>query len=669
MSPPTTAEQLLELLNKSGLLDPQRLQEYARERRAAGTLPAAPEELADVLVADGLLTRFQAKQLLCGRHRNFILSGKYKILQPLGAGGMGQVFLCEHAIMHRRVALKLLPSGQAEDPSAVERFHREVRAVARLRHPNIVTAHDADRDGDLHFLVMEYIDGLTLDRLVKEEGPLAPAQAADYVRQAALGLQHAHEHGLVHRDIKPSNILVDREGTVKILDLGLARFFHDEADDLSRRHEQSPLGTTDYMAPEQALDSHTADGRADVYSLGATLYFLLAGHGPFRGGTLAEKVVWLQTRQPRPIRELRPDVPAELAAVLERMMAKEPGQRFQTPAEVAAALAPWAQTGTPPPRLPPAPVLPPGDTLPVDAAATLPTPTVPPARRPGGGSGRVWVVAAGLAAVLAAGAAVAFALHHWGKPDGPGEGRPGPAATPPPRLRLLVPAYFYPGGEGLAEWRRLLKAPDAAAVVIIVNPDSGPGKAADPKYARVIDQARDKGFTLIGYVSTKYAKRPIHEVKGDVDRWVNLYPGVQGIFFDEQASAADRVDYYAALYEYARKARGLSLVVNNPGTSCAEEYLARPAADVVCLVESTKEFSRFRPPGWTADYPASRFAATLYKIADVGRMKQYVRAMGEKRVGYCYLTDNGQPNPWDRLPGYWEEELAAVRQANERKGP
>jgi tRNA A-37 threonylcarbamoyl transferase component Bud32 len=668
MSPPTTAEQLLELLNKSGLLDPQRLEQYARERRAAGTLSAAAHVLADALVGDGLLTRFQAKQLLCGRYRNFVLSGKYKILQPLGAGGMGQVFLCEHAVMRRRVAVKLLPSAKAEDPSAVERFHREVRAVARLRHPNIVTAHDADRDGNLHFLVMEYIDGLTLNRLVKEVGPLPPAQAADYVRQAALGLQHAHEHGLVHRDIKPSNVLVDREGTVKVLDLGLARFFHDEADDLSRRHEQSPLGTTDYMAPEQALDSHTADGRADIYSLGATLYFLLAGHGLFHGGSLEEKILWLQTRRPRPIREFRPDVPAGLAAVLERMIAKEPGQRFQTPAEVAAALAPWAQTGAPPPRLPAARPGPTGDTLPVDAAATLPTRTYPPARRPGRGSRRVWLVGAGLVAVLAAGVAVTFALHPWGKPDGSGEVRPGPAASTP-RLRLLVPAYFYPAGAGSAEWRRLLKAPDPAAVVIIVNPDSGPGKAADPNYARVIDRARDKGFTLIGYVSTKYAERPLAEVKADVDRWVNHYPGVQGIFFDEQASGADRVDYYAALYEHARKERDLTLVVNNPGTSCAEEYLARPAADVVCLVESTKEFGLFKPPGWAADYLASRFDATLYKITDLGRMRRYVRAMAEKRVGYCYLTDKGLPNPWDRLPGYWEEELAAVREANERKGP
>src|SRR5262249_31131031 len=207
-------------------------------------------------------------------------------------------------------------------------------------------------------------------RLVKAEGPLPPAQAADYVRQAARGLQHAHEHGLVHRDIKPSNILVDREGTVKILDLGLARFFQDETDDLSRRNDHSPLGTTDYMAPEQALDSHTADARADIYSLGATLYFLLVGHGPFRGGSLTEKVVWLQSRQPRPVREIRPEVPAGLAAVVERMMAKEPGQRYQTTAEVTEALAPWVGTATAPPRPPaPGPALPPVDTLAVAAAA------------------------------------------------------------------------------------------------------------------------------------------------------------------------------------------------------------------------------------------------------------------------------------------------------------
>src|SRR5262249_24927197 len=155
-----------------------------------------------------------------------------------------------------QVAVKLLPSSLAGDPAAVERFQREARAVARLHHPNIVTAHDADRDGNRHFLVMEYIDGHTLDRLVKQTGHLPVSLATHFIRQAALGLQHAYEHGLVHRDIKPSNLLVDRAGIVKVLDLGLARFFYDEADDLTQRQEHSPLGTTDYIAPEQAEESH-----------------------------------------------------------------------------------------------------------------------------------------------------------------------------------------------------------------------------------------------------------------------------------------------------------------------------------------------------------------------------------------------------------------------------
>jgi serine/threonine protein kinase len=675
MSAPTTPEQLLELVSKSGLLDPPRLAEYAQARREAGAMSGPPGDLADALVRDGLLTPFQASKLLNGRYRNFILSGKYKVLQPLGAGGMGQVFLCEHAVMRRQVAVKLLPLSLSADPAAVGRFHREVRAVSRLHHPNIVTAHDADRDSKLHFLVMEYIDGPSLDQLVKEKGPLPPAQAADYIRQAARGLQHAHEHGLVHRDIKPHNLVVDRAGTVKVLDLGLARFFHDETDDLSRRHEQGPLGTMDYMAPEQALDSHAADIRADLYSLGATFYFLLAGHSPFRGGTAAEKILWLQTRRPPSIRELRPEVPAGMVAVLERMMAKEPDQRYHTPAEIADALAPWAQPAALPPGLGASELTSgSGDTVLEDVSATLPTRTHLPAGRPGRSRRRVWVVVVGLAVVLLAAGAVGLALHRGEGPERPegkrNSGHPGTAgAATAPRLRLLVPAYFYPAGEGAAEWARLLKAPDPTAVVIILNVDNGPGKAADPNLARIIDQARDRGFTLIGYVRTKYGERPAEDVKKDVDRWITLYPGVQGVFYDEQASAAERVSYYATLYEYAKKERGLSLVVNNPGTECAEGYVKRPAADAVCLVESTSEFGLFRAPAWTTGYPPRNFAALLYKVTDSLRMKRYVLGMADKRLGYCYITDGVLPNPWGRLPGYWEAELAALQQANARKDP
>jgi hypothetical protein len=247
-------------------------------------------------------------------------------------------------------------------------------------------------------------------------------------------------------------------------------------------------------------------------------------------------------------------------------------------------------------------------------------------------------------------------------------GNPVPAGTDAsPLLRLLVPAYFYPAAEGLAQWDRLLESPDPTAVVVIANPDSGPGKVADPNFVEVIDRARRKGFMVIGYVSTQYAARPIGEVKDDIDRWLRFYPGIQGMFFDEQASEADRITYYVALYGYARKERGLALVINNPGTSCAEEYLVRPAADVECLVESGKEFSTFHPPTWARGYPAARFAGSIFKNDDPVKMKQVVRDMVAKKVGYCYITDGKEPNPWNRLPRYWEAEVEAVQQVNTEK--
>ena len=255
-----------------------------------------------MLVHEGVLTHFQAKQFLDGKWRGFSI-GKYKVLERLGSGGMGSVYLCEHKLMRRRVAVKVLPTAKAEDPASLERFYREARAVAALDHPNIVRAYDIDQVEKLHFLVMEYVDGASLQEIVKRAGPLDALRAAHYIRQSALGLQHAHETaGLVHRDIKPANILVDRTGIVKILDMGLARFFNDEEDVLTKKYDESVLGTADYLAPEQALDSHSVDIRADIYSLGATFYFCLTGRTPFHEGTVAQKLIWHQTRQPKPIR-------------------------------------------------------------------------------------------------------------------------------------------------------------------------------------------------------------------------------------------------------------------------------------------------------------------------------------------------------------------------------
>jgi hypothetical protein len=234
-----------------------------------------------------------------------------------------------------------------------------------------------------------------------------------------------------------------------------------------------------------------------------------------------------------------------------------------------------------------------------------------------------------------------------------------------PRLRLLVPAYIYPAGEGLAEWYRLIESAGAAGTVVIANPSSGPGNKVDPNYSKVIERARSKGAVVLGYVSTKYGARPLRMVKAEVDRWVSLYPGVQGIFFDEQASAADQVLYYAALYEYVRKDRGLSLAVGNPGALCAEEYLSRPAADVACLVETNKDLSAYRRPAWATHYPADRFAALLSKVETAEQMQQALREMKAAHIGYCYVTDGKGENPWGRLPSYWDQEVKAVQQMNE----
>jgi serine/threonine protein kinase len=344
---PVTA--LVDLIRKSGVVEDKVLDTYLKKLAEKGPLPATAIDLARGLVRDGVLTKFQAEQLLQGRWRRFII-GKYKVLEPIGAGGMGSVFLCEHKAMRRRVAVKVLSGGKSKEPASLERFYREARAVAALDHPNIVHAYDIDQDGDLHFLVMEYIDGISLQRLVDKNGPLAIATAADYARQAALGLHHAHQKaGLVHRDVKPDNVLVDRRGVVKILDLGLARFFYDEADQLTRVYDEKVLGTSDYLAPEQLLDDRPVDIRADIYSLGATLYFCLTAKPLFGPGPAPIKRIWQQVRQPKPVRSLRPEVPEELARVMEKMIAKAPEQRYPTPLEVAEALAPWTQNPPIPP--------------------------------------------------------------------------------------------------------------------------------------------------------------------------------------------------------------------------------------------------------------------------------------------------------------------------------
>ncbi|OAI40362.1 hypothetical protein AYO40_04840 [Planctomycetaceae bacterium SCGC AG-212-D15] len=341
MPPPATNNEFLELVAKSGVADEKRLGAYLKKK---GT-PQEPGDLAVALVREGILTNFQIQQLLQGKWRGFAI-GNYKVLERLGSGGMGNVYLCEHKVMRKRVAIKVLATVSAENPEALKRFYREARAAAALDHPHIVRAHDVGKEDKLHYLVMDFVDGSSLEHIVRKNGPMDVLRICHYIKQAAAGLHFAHEQGLIHRDIKPANLIVDRAGIVKVLDMGVARFSQEEDEVLTK----GPLGTADYLAPEQAIDSHGADRRADIYSLGATMYFLLTGEPPFtEGKTVAQKIMLLQTKAPRSVRGVRPEVPDPVEAILMKLMEKKPDNRYQTMEELIAELEPLTEQPIPPP--------------------------------------------------------------------------------------------------------------------------------------------------------------------------------------------------------------------------------------------------------------------------------------------------------------------------------
>lgn len=341
-------------LGDSGILSAEEVRNLSAQFPAAKR-KADAQDLARELIRQKKLTRFQANALYAGKASGLTL-GNYVLLDKIGTGGMGMVFKAEHRRMKRIVAVKVLPPATLKDADVLKRFHREVEAAAKLTHANIVAAFDADESNGVHFLAMEYVDGVDLARYIKEHGPLTVDKALDCIVQAARGLEHAHAQGIIHRDIKPANLLLDAHGTVKILDMGLARIQEgtspvapDDATATPLTESRSMMGTVDFMPPEQAVDSRQVDFTSDIYSLGMTLYFLLMGKPAYGGDTPMARVM-AHREDPIPsLNALRPDVPPQIDAIFQRMVAKKKLDRYQTVTDLLRDLANWRElTGTAP---------------------------------------------------------------------------------------------------------------------------------------------------------------------------------------------------------------------------------------------------------------------------------------------------------------------------------
>jgi serine/threonine-protein kinase len=324
---------------RTGLVPPNDLAR-ARAVLPNGSASDAAARLAKQLVRQGLLTAYQARKVLAGATFGYFLGG-YRILRPLGQGGMGKVFLAAHETDGQRVAIKVLPPKKAaEEGQALRRFRREMELSRRVQHPNLARTLGVGQEGDVHFMIMEYIPGESLYDAVKGErgGPLRVPDTARFFLKVLDGLEAAHDGGLVHRDIKPSNIMITPEGDARILDLGLARAMGEESP-LTRPNVV--IGTLDYASPEQLSDAAKADRRSDLYSLGCTLYFTLAGRAPFEGGDVVNKIFKQRMDDPEPLERVARGVPAAFAAIVRKLMAKDPNDRYQTAAELRGDLARW----------------------------------------------------------------------------------------------------------------------------------------------------------------------------------------------------------------------------------------------------------------------------------------------------------------------------------------
>jgi len=336
-----TPSDLLSLILQSRVLDHREFEEVS-SKVENGEYPHDAHALAERLVDAGILTEFQARRLLREKVHGLVM-GRYVILDRLGAGARGRVFKAQHRLMGRVVAVKVIAPEIATRASSIARFHREMRLIGRLDHPNVIRAFDADRIGKLLYIVMEYVRGRSLDIVFQEQGPLAPADVVNYMEQAVRGLGHANDRAIIHRDIKPSNLLLSEQGQVKVLDLGLSALMEADRTASFATAAGFVVGTLNYMSPEQCTGIDI-DGRSDLFSLGCTMYQLLSGRVPFPGDSVAECIAWRIQRGPIPITELRSGLSPRLVEVLDKLLARRREDRFQTAAEAAQALEALAQS-------------------------------------------------------------------------------------------------------------------------------------------------------------------------------------------------------------------------------------------------------------------------------------------------------------------------------------
>ena len=350
-----TLDKFIEVLTEIGLMTEDEVLDFLDEI-PLDQHPNTARRLVQLLHAHGRLSKFQAELMYKGKTKSLVI-GNYVVLDRIGRGGMGKVYKARHRRMDRIVALKLLPFSVRNSPEAVKRFDQEIRAAARLFHPNIVTAYDADVSEDRYFLVMEYVDGKDLLKVVSRRGPLGIDEALDYTIQAAVGLAYAHRENVLHLDIKPANLILDKKGTVKVLDMGLARLDYaipgkDTSEELIQNGKV--MATVDYVSPERADDPKSVDHRADVYSLGCTLFYVLTGQPPYGGSSVLKRIKAHRIMPIPSLRTLRPEIPEALDAVYQKMVSKRPEDRQQSMDEVIADLRSAAElvTGREPPAAP-----------------------------------------------------------------------------------------------------------------------------------------------------------------------------------------------------------------------------------------------------------------------------------------------------------------------------